>query len=115
MCVPTPEVALKRSVYRYEFRPAVSLKDIEETLFLALTAAEGVHGEARVRLEGALGLCKDHRTVSIDASTAVGEDLARIFTQLVTAQFGEDSFTVERVADGPGAPPEAAETAGVGR
>jgi hypothetical protein len=112
---PTPEVALKYQVYRFEFRAKVSLRDIEETLLLALTAAEGVHGEARVRLEGGFRLCREHRDLAIDASGEVGRDLARVFTHLLSRQFGEEAFTVARVARAPMSPPDAPQPVGAGR
>ena len=65
------EVAVARQVYRYRFTAKVPLDQAEETLLLAVYAAEGVHGAARVRLEAGYLLDRKTRTCVVEASTAV--------------------------------------------
>lgn len=98
---------MNKQVYRYEFRPEVPLGEIEEVLLLAVIAVEAVHGQAKVRLDGEFLLCEAHRAAVIDATTAVGQDLARVFTGFISEQFGESSFSVERIQGEPEAPPAA--------
>jgi hypothetical protein len=69
---------------------------------LAVLSAEGIHGRARVRLDAAFYLDEKKRACVVDAATPVGQTVAQIFTGLLTREFGEDAFTVERLA----APPE---------
>jgi hypothetical protein len=86
-------------VYRYRFGKNVSADEIEATLLLAIVAAEGVHGQAQVRLymshafDGAAGTCV------IDAGTPVGRDVNKLFVSFLAREFGADAFTVERVPD----------------
>ena len=89
---------MNRTRYRYEFEPEVSLHEVEESIALAILAAEGVHGEAQVRLDAGYAIDEPARACLIDASTAVGETIARVFTGFLRKEFGEDAFRVERVA-----------------
>ena len=91
-----------KDVYRYSFEKDVPLQDVEESLLLAVLAAECLHGESRVRLDAGYYLDKENRACVVDASTPVGQDISKIFTGFCIREFGEDSFKVERVA---GAPP----------
>ena len=88
---------MNRQAYRYEFTDQTSLADVKDSLFLAIFAAEGVHGRAQVRLD--VGFCLDEkaRACVVDAGTAVGKTVAQIFTGLLTRQVGEGAFTVEHV------------------
>jgi len=44
--------------YRYRFREDVDILDTEVTLHLAIIAAEGLYGEARVRMDAATSSTK---------------------------------------------------------
>ena len=88
---------MNRTRYRYEFEPEISLRDVEESVALAILAAEGVHGEAQVRLDAGYAIDESARACLIDASTVVGETIARVFTGFLRKEFGEDAFRVERV------------------
>ena len=87
--------------YRFAFNPEVSMKDVEDFLLLAVLAAEGLHGQARVRLDAAYGMDEAKRTCAIDASTPVGQDVAAIFTGFAGAALGQNAFRVERAAASP--------------
>lgn len=86
---------VSREVYHYRFEPALPLQEVQDSLALAAMAAEGLHGRARVRLEARFVLSPTDRSCRIEAATAVGRDLARIFTGLLSQQFGEEGFSVE--------------------
>jgi len=100
---------MPKGIYRYQFREGVPLRDIEETLLLAVLAAESLHGESRVRLDAAYCIEDGKRACVIDAGTDVGRDISKIFTGLVSREFGEDAFQVERIEGAP--KPQRAEVA----
>src|SRR5262245_17436548 len=88
------------NLYRYLFEATVPAKEIEATLVLSIIAVEALHGEARARLEVSHFYDPDKRACVIDASTVVGQDFARLFTGLMTREFGLDAFQVEHLRDG---------------
>ena len=85
--------------YRYRFAERVSLRDAEDTLLLALLAAEGIYGQARVRMDAAYAVDRALRAVVVDCSTDVGQDVAGIYTSFLTKEFGARAFDV-RPLDG---------------
>ncbi len=88
---------MSKEVYRYSFGKDVPLDDAEESLLLAVLAVECLHGQARVRLDAGYFFDKKQRACVVDASTAVGQDINKVFTGFCIREFGEDSFRVERV------------------
>jgi len=84
--------------YKYSFKPRVPLQEAIESLYLAIFAAEGVHGRAQVRLDAAYSFDEKGRSLAVDAGTAVGRTVSQVFTSLLTRQFGEEAFTVDHVA-----------------
>jgi len=92
---------MKRDIYRYKFDRTVPIHDVEETLLLSVMATESLHGRSLIRLDAAFCLDKGKRSCVVDAATAVGRDIARIFTGFLSREFGEDAFKVERVARDP--------------
>jgi hypothetical protein len=84
-------------LYRYEFTAETPAEEIEAALLLALVATEALHGEAQTRLDAGHAVNLERRTLVIDASTAVGHDLTKLFTGFVSGEFGEGAFRVERV------------------
>ena len=100
---------MPNEVYKYRFSKSVPLRDVEETLLLAVLAAESLHGQSRVRLDAAYRLDHAKRACVIDAGTDVGRDITRIFTGLAIREFGQDAFEVERIEGAPKPPqPEVA-------
>jgi hypothetical protein len=87
--------------YRYTFTKGTSLAEVEDSLFLAVFSAEGLHGRAQVRLDAAYFLDEKRRACVVAAASAVGKTIAQIFTGLLGREFGEDAFTVERVIGAP--------------
>ncbi len=81
--------------YCYRFASELALNEVEDSLLLAAMATEGLHGRSRVRLEARFVLDRNRRECSIEAGTEVGRDLARIFTGLLTQQFGEQAFGLD--------------------
>ena len=84
-------------VYRFEFAGKAPAKKIEESLFWAVFNAESVFGKPRVRLDASFLFDREKRVCVIDKATEVGQPIAQVFTSLVTREFGEASFKVERL------------------
>lgn len=90
-------------VYCYSFAPGPPAEEIEGALLLALVAAEGLHGEAKVRMECAHHFNAERRVAVIDAGTAAGRDVNCLFVQFLRRELGDTAFTVRRLgrADAP--------------
>jgi len=82
-------------VCRFKFNKTIEREVIEWHIAQSILASEGVFGQAKVRLNAAY-LASDSKVV-IDVSSPVGEHIAEVFTWRMTKEFGEDSFTVERI------------------
>ncbi|HEY3787615.1 MAG TPA: hypothetical protein VGL71_02115 [Urbifossiella sp.] len=87
------------NVYRFEFGDAVAIEEIEGTLLLALAAAEDLHG-SQVRLDGEHAFDAVLKVCVINAATAVGRDLNKLFAGFLAREFGAAAFHVERLAGG---------------
>lgn len=85
---------MSKEVYCYHFHRECPAREIEETIRLAVLAAECLHGPSRVRLEASYCMDEEQNACVIDASTDVGRDIARFFTGFAISEFGEESFTV---------------------
>lgn len=84
-------------VYRFRFDDGPRMLEVEETYFLSTFAAEGLYGEARVRMDTGYSISKEKRAIVIDASTAVGRAVCSIFTALAIKEFGANSFSLDRI------------------
>jgi hypothetical protein len=89
------------NAYRYLFQDAIPAEEIEATLLLSIFTVEALHGESQTRLDAGHAFDAKKRAVVIDASTAVGQALNRIFIGLVAREFGSGSFRVERIQQKP--------------
>ena len=87
---------MNNKIYRYRFSSDIPFEEIEESLMLAAMAAEGLFGRSQVRLEASFCMDREKRSCVVDASTEIGRHIARIFTNFLTQEFGEESFRVER-------------------
>lgn len=87
---------MNREIYKFSFKDHIPLKEIEESLLLAVLATECLQGRSRVRMEASFRLDKELRQCVIDAGTEVGSNIARIFTGFLAREFGEESFKVGR-------------------
>lgn len=84
-------------VYRFEFKQDVPSKAVEEHLFWAVFNAESVFGKPRVRLDASFLFDREKNVCVIDKTTEVGRHIAQVFTSLITREFGEEAFKVERL------------------
>ena len=84
--------------YRYTFKRHVPIDDIQDSLTLAVIGAENLYGRSKLRLDGWWRLNRQRRCCVIDATTEVGESIARLFTGYLAKEFGESAFTVRRPA-----------------
>ncbi|TET32866.1 MAG: hypothetical protein E3J72_18730 [Planctomycetota bacterium] len=92
---------MSAKLYRYQFEPEIQAQEVEETLHLAVLAAECLHGQSRVRLDASYFMDTEKRICVINAGTDVGRDIVRIFTGFAIREFGETAFTVRRVDRAP--------------
>ena len=86
-----------KQCFRYQFDPQVPVAEIESALLLSILALESLHGASQVRLDTAHYLDEAKHACVIDASTPVGCDLNRLFLGFLSREFGDDSFSVERI------------------
>jgi hypothetical protein len=84
--------------YRYQFSPRVDLQDAQDTLLLAVLAAEGIYGQARIRMDATFAVDESLRVIVVDASTDAGNDICGIFTSFLCREFGSDAFSVRPLA-----------------
>jgi hypothetical protein len=59
---------------------------------------ESIHGEVQVQLDAVYQFDPKQRTGRIDASTAVGRDLNRLFLGFLQREYGQETIRVERSA-----------------
>ena len=88
---------MPKQIYRYRFKPTLSITEIKTTFFLALFAVECLHGVPRVQLDATYGMDANHRTVGIGTEGQVNQDLNRLFVGFLSHLFGENAFSVRRV------------------
>ena len=94
---------MSKEVYRYTFEPATRMQDVEESLLLAVLAAESLHGQSRVRMDASYCVDAEKHACVIDAATPVGRDLCHIFTGFALREFGENAFKVRHAEEAPNA------------
>jgi orotate phosphoribosyltransferase-like protein len=92
------EMASEVGVYRYVFHQSVAMGQVSNALFLSALAAEAIHGRVRVQLDSDFGTDPVTRSVIIDATTETGQTIARVFTEFISRELGEQSFTVTRIS-----------------
>ena len=88
---------MNTNAYRFVFEPQIVLEEAEMTLQLAIFAAEGLFGAARVRLDFGYYVDEPSRTIIVAGTTEVGETIVKIFTGLALREFGEDAFRIRRM------------------
>ena len=84
--------------YKYQFKKHIDLRDVEDTLFLAILAAEGLFSEALVTMNSNYQQDRDAGTITLDADTPVGQVVNTIFTTYAIKEFGRDGFAVQRLS-----------------
>jgi hypothetical protein len=90
-------MSMNQNKYRFTFEPHVSMAEAEMSLHLALFAVEGLHGEVNVRLEASYHCDEARRSITVDATTEVGIAIVKVFTRLLSREFGEEAFRVRPV------------------
>ena len=83
---------------KFHFAEHVDMAGVEDTLFLAALAAESIHGRTDIRLDACFQL--KGRVCTIEDGKAVGRTIAQVFTGFMAREFGENAFTVVRLAVG---------------
>lgn len=83
-------------IYQFSFAAEVNVAEAERTLQLAAMAAEGLFGQARVRMELSYSVDLPGRTISVDAQTAPGEAVVRMLAGFFAREFGSSAFAVRR-------------------
>jgi hypothetical protein len=89
---------MSRRIFRYHFHEDIDLEYVEGELVLAAFNTESLHGAARTRLEVAHFLDGEQRSLSIDATTEVGQHFNALFVGGLLHEYGPDSFTVHAVS-----------------
>lgn len=82
-------------MFRYCFDKSVDMREAEATMLVAMIAIEGLHGSSAVRMYGRYKFDPKRRTCWIDAGSAVGHDLNRIYVGFLQREFGSTAFTVD--------------------
>lgn len=91
-------------IYRFKFQDSITFSDVRDSLFVAIYAAEGLHGKAQVLLEAGIWLDEKRHSCVVDAGTVAGQSIAKVFMGLLQRQFGDDGFEVDRVTEPPAMP-----------
>ncbi len=89
---------MSEHAYRYRFAERIDLRDVGDTLLLAVLAAAGLFGQTRVRMDAGFATDPSSNVLIVDASTIVGQAINGIFTSFLMREFGADAFEVKRVA-----------------
>lgn len=89
---------MNTDVYRITINCAAKVSDAEQTLHLAILAAEGLFGAAQVRMDMAYHIDEPRQALTIDGSTAVGSAVLRMFIALLLHEIGREAFTIRRAA-----------------
>ena len=89
---------MQPEIYRFEFDEPVPMTDVESTLHLAVLGAEGLFGEASVRMDGAYSIDEKRRVCVVDARNEVGRSICQIFTGYLGREIGGDTFRVRAVS-----------------
>lgn len=89
-------------IIRLRFKPEATLEtmqEVEDTGSLAFIAAGILHGDAAVRLAAGYAISHEKRTLVLRYEGEAGDTTARLLVGLCMAEFGQTSFTIERVDD----------------
>jgi len=86
---------MTRSKYNFRIGEAATMPSVEETLLMSVIAIEGIHGRARVRMDARFNVDHDRRICTVNSDNRVGEDLARVLSEFLLLEFGDEAFQVE--------------------
>jgi hypothetical protein len=90
---------MTRTTYHFTFKSAVPMRAVEDALLLAAIAARAVAGDESRGRRTTHVVDDRGRTCVIDARTAAGAALLRIFFAYVTQMFGVCAFRVVTAED----------------
>lgn len=79
-------------IVRFEFDGIVPLAEAELTLDLARYSAEGLVGQARVRLDVVQRLDSDGHAIVVEGEGEAFESVVRVYAALLIREFGETAF-----------------------
>ncbi|MEO0474352.1 MAG: hypothetical protein AAF085_00080 [Planctomycetota bacterium] len=82
------------TTYRFRFDDQTDLDEAESTLHLAILAAEGLFGEALLRVRFSYRRDDDSRCLQVNGGNEISESVVRIFTSLAIKEFGSTAFSV---------------------
>lgn len=85
------------AAYRYKFRPHIDLGDPLDALLWAVSAAEGLFGQARIRMDFDHAVDPTIGVIVIDASTLIGQVINCVFTAFLFRKFNRTAFDIQRV------------------
>jgi hypothetical protein len=92
--------------YKFVFDDFVDMAAVENALLMAVIAAEGIHGRSQVNLDATYSTDKPGRTCRVNADNQVGYEIARVFTEFLNLEIGEDAFTISHEPPQPGVVPK---------
>lgn len=87
-------------IYRFEFVEGTDMKQVEDTVSLAILAAGCMCGEARIRLCVSYACSHEKRSVVIQAIDD-GESVLMLFVGFCSHEYGSESFKVARLSEHP--------------
>ena len=87
---------MNNTIYCYRIKEGIPMDAVKDSLLLSVMAAESLYGRPRINLEARFRFEGSTRCCIIKAETSVGETIARVFTDLLIREFGEQAFKVER-------------------
>lgn len=94
---------MTQQTFRFRFAPSVPIDEPAETVRLALVAAGGVLGDARIQVDVRHSVDAEDSSITLEGATPAIELVALIFTSLLLSEFGRDEFSVIRPEPMPGA------------
>jgi hypothetical protein len=81
--------------YVYKFKDETSMEQASDLLLLSALATESLHGRSALRINADFLLENTKKTCQISSETKVGQDLAKIYTGLLSYHLGEHSYEVK--------------------
>lgn len=84
-----------RKSYKFTLAQEIEARDIRTWLFLAIKAAESIHGETSLKLGFSFCLNAKRRVCFVDAGTEIGSVIAKVFAGFLSVVYGDSSFVVQ--------------------
>ena len=88
---------MKQEILRCKFSAEIPIVDARNFLLLSILATESIHGHTSVRMNMRFYLDEEKHCCVFDVSNEVGTHASRIFTGFLSEQFGDESFSIEKV------------------